>query len=139
MTNPNLPYRAFPQTRMRRNRTDDSIRRLVRENHLMPSDLIYPIFVTEGQNIQDPIASMAGIHRISLDILAKQVKEIYALGIPAIALFPHIDARLKDEIGSLAYRNDNLICRAIKTVKQAQPELMVICDVALDPLYKPWS
>ena len=124
---------SFPSTRLRRLRQSDSIRRLVQEHHLHVSDLIWPLFVIEGDNIIQPIESMAGVNRYSIDQLVLQSKQAVALKIPAIAIFPKIDAELKDGSGKLAYDEDNLVCRAVRAVKAACPDLSIICDVALDP------
>ncbi len=128
-----LTPRSFPATRMRRNRTQESIRRFIRENTLSPNDFIYPLFVTAGKNIKQAIPSMPNIYRYSIDLLLHEAKESYKLGIPAIALFPCIDPNLKNETASEALNPDNLICRALRALKEAVPELMVVCDVALDP------
>ena len=125
--------RQFPHSRMRRNRNSHSIRALTQEHHLRVSDLIYPLFVVEGVNIKQPIASMPNIYRLSIDLLVKEAQEAYQLGIPAIAIFPHIDPALKDAMGSQALNPDNFVCRAVIAVKAALPEIMVVCDVALDP------
>ena len=114
-------------------RQNDFSRRLMRENNLSVSHLIYPMFVIAGDNIRQDISSMPGIQRLSIDQLLKDAKECFALGIPAVALFPQIDNSLKDENGSQAVDENNLICRTIKAIKQNFPDLGVICDVALDP------
>lgn len=124
---------AFPQVRMRRNRRSDWSRRMVRENTLTVDDLIWPVFVTEGRNVSEPVASMPGVMRHSVDRLAMAAREAAALGIPAIALFPQIDASLKNLTGSESSNPDNLVCRAIKAIKDAVPDIGVLCDVALDP------
>ncbi len=123
----------YPQTRMRRNRQTDWSRRLVRENRLSVDDLIWPCFVIEGTKQYEPIPSMPGVQRKSIDLLVEAAKEAADLGIPAMAVFPVIDPELKDEDGSLAADPDNLICRAVQALKTAVPEVGVICDVALDP------
>jgi len=125
--------RQFPSTRLRRNRAKDFSRRLVRETVLTPNDLIYPIFVIEGQGIREPVASMPGIERLSIDQLVSDARSIAALGIPAIALFPRIDPSLKTADGAEAWNPDGLIPRAVQSVKAAVPELGVITDAALDP------
>lgn len=125
--------RQFPATRMRRMRKDDFSRRLMRETVLTPNDLIYPIFIVEGSNQRQAIESMPGIDRLSLDELSKEVKELSALGIPAIALFPVPDPKTKSLDGKEAYNPDGLAQRAIKTIKDSCPEMGVITDVALDP------
>ncbi len=123
----------FPHLRMRRNRSDDFIRRLVQENQITVDHLIYPIFVMEGQNRRQPIASMPGIDRLTLDELEKECEHLYSLGIPAIALFPQIETSKKDAGGNEAINPDGLIPRAIQAVKKVTPDLGVITDVALDP------
>lgn len=123
----------YPKTRMRRNRSSDFIRRLVRENELSTNDLIYPMFVVEGTGTREPIESMPGIERLSLDELAAEAKLLVEYGVPAIALFPKIEPRLKDLDGSEATNPEGLIPRAIATVKESCPGLGVITDAALDP------
>lgn len=123
----------YPATRMRRNRMKAFARRLVAENRLSPDDLIWPMFVIEGTATSENIASMPGVKRLSIDLLVDQAKEAYDLGIPAIAIFPSIDADLKDDAGTLARDGKNLVCRAVRAVKAALPDIGVICDVALDP------
>ncbi|MCY4310265.1 MAG: porphobilinogen synthase [Rhodospirillaceae bacterium] len=124
---------SFPTTRMRRNRRHDWSRRLVRENTLTPDDLIWPIFVQDGMGNMEPVSSMPGISRLSVDQVTKAAAEAIALGIPAIALFPQTPTALKDEDGTEATNPDNLVCQAVKAVKDAYPDLGVICDAALDP------
>lgn len=125
--------RQFPTTRLRRNRTDDFVRRLVRENEVTASDLIYPMFVIPGDNTTNEVASMPGISRYSVDRLAKEAETIAELGIPAIALFPNIDSDLRSLDGAEAYNPDGLVPQAVAAVKAAVPELGVITDAALDP------
>ena len=108
-------------------------RRLVAETRLDTADLIWPLFVIEGQNMAEPIDAMPGVFRYSIDQLLQQAAKAVELTIPAIAIFPSIDATLKDESGSLARDGDNLVCRAVSAVKAAFPDLGIICDVALDP------
>ncbi len=124
---------SYPTTRMRRNRRDESARRLVAENRLSVDDLIWPIFVVEGKRQRQPVASMPGVDRLSIDLTVQAVREAAELGIPAIALFPNIESERKNETGSEAINPDNLVCRAISAVKEAVPQVMVVCDVALDP------
>jgi porphobilinogen synthase len=114
-------------------RKDSFSRDLMRENILNPSDLIYPIFVREGSGIREAIPSMPDIERLSLDELCKEVKELHALGIPAIALFPVVPAEYKDNDAKEAFNPSGLAQRAIKAVKETCPEMGVITDVALDP------
>ena len=118
---------------MRRNRMKAFSRRMLAEHRLSVDDLIWPLFVIEGEEKAEPVASMPGVSRHSIDRLVTQAREAEALGIPAIAVFPSIDPALKDNDGTLAGDGDNLVCRAVRAVKQACPELGVICDVALDP------
>ena len=124
---------SFPSTRMRRNRMKDFSRRLISENVLNVNDLIWPLFVTEGSKIKEEVPSMPGIYRNSIDELLKEAAKAIKLGIPAIAIFPQIDATLKDSNGSEAINENNLICRSIKSIKNEFPELGIITDVALDP------
>ena len=123
----------YPATRMRRNRMKAFSRRMLAEHRLSVDDLIWPLFVIEGEDKAEPVASMPGVSRHSIDRLVAQAREAEALGIPAIAVFPSIDPALKDNEGTLAGDGDNLVCRAVRAVKKACPELGVICDVALDP------
>ena len=123
----------YPATRMRRNRMKAFSRRMLAEHRLSVDDLIWPLFVIEGEEKAEPVASMPGVSRHSIDRLVTQAREAEALGIPAIAVFPSIDLALKDNDGTLAGDGDNLVCRAVRAVKKACPELGVICDVALDP------
>lgn len=126
------PLAAYPALRLRRLRQADWIRSLVRETVLTPSDLIWSMVVHEGEG-QVPVASMPGVARLSVDEAAKAAVEARQLGIPAIAIFPHIDMARKDAAGSLAADPDGLICRAVKAMKDAAPEVGIMCDVALDP------
>ena len=123
----------FPTTRLRRLRMKEFSRRMVSENYLSVDDLIWPIFVCEGSNVAEKINSMPGVFRYSIDNILKELETVAKLRIPAIALFPQIDNALKDEKGSQAIDENNLICRAIKSIKKNFPDLGVICDVALDP------
>lgn len=123
----------FPHTRMRRMRYNEFSRRLMRENRLSVDDLIYPMFVSEGKNQREAIASMPGIERFSLDLLLEQAQEIVHLGIPAIALFPVTPADQKSENAAEAYNPDGLAQRSVRALKKAFPDLGIITDVALDP------
>lgn len=123
----------FPATRMRRMRFHDFTRRLMRETTLTIDDLIYPMFVVKGQDKRETIESMPGIERLSLDLLIAEAEAVYGLGIPAIALFPVIDADKKSEDAREAYNPDGLIQQTIKTLKNHCPELGIITDIALDP------
>jgi porphobilinogen synthase len=135
LTRPQYPpiSARFPATRMRRNRRDGWSRRLVAEHRLDVADLIWPVFVLDGHDRQEPVASMPGIDRFSIDRLLPALEEAATLGVPAVALFPVTPAELKSADGREATNPDNLICRAVRAVKAALPELGVICDVALDP------
>ena len=124
---------SFPTTRLRRNRRQDWIRKLVAENALSSNDLILPIFIAEGTNYIEPIDSMPGVNRVTLDLLDKLVNEAADLGIPAFAIFPQVEANLKHPDAREAYNPDNLVCRAIKAIKSANSEVGIICDAALDP------
>ncbi|TNE35455.1 MAG: porphobilinogen synthase [Alphaproteobacteria bacterium] len=123
----------YPSTRMRRVRRTDWSRRLVAENALTPDDLIWPAFVHEGDNLAVEIPSMPGVNRLSVDLLIPAAKEAASLGIPVIALFPAIEQGLKSEDGREAANPDNIICKAIRALKDAVPEMGILCDVALDP------
>ena len=124
---------SFPTTRMRRLRASPWRRRLVRETVLTADDLILPMFVIEGKNLREPIASLPGVERVSIDQAIVTAREAKALGVPAVALFPSINADQKDDSGKEAYNPDNLVCRAVKAMKAAEPDIGIICDVALDP------
>ena len=123
----------FPTTRLRRLRMKDFSRRMISENNLSVNDLIWPIFVCEGNNIADKVNSMPGVFRYSIDNILKELEAVIKLKIPAIALFPQIDSALKDKDGSQAIDENNLICRTIISIKKNFPDLGIICDVALDP------
>ncbi|MDD9961798.1 MAG: porphobilinogen synthase [Gammaproteobacteria bacterium] len=125
--------RKFPATRLRRVRAQDFSRRLVRETVLTVDDLIYPMFVIEGKQASEPVASMPGIERHSIDNLVREAEAVAALGIPAVALFPNVAAELRSLDGAEAYNPEGLIPRAIQAVKRAVPELGIITDAALDP------
>ena len=123
----------FPRTRLRRNRQNESVRNLFAENEILASDLILPLFVIEGKNKEEKIASLEGVSRLSIDLAVKRAKEARDLGILALMLFPVIDEKLKSKTGVEALNKDNLICRAIKEIKAKVPEILVISDIALDP------
>ncbi|SKA22359.1 porphobilinogen synthase [Oceanospirillum multiglobuliferum] len=129
----NSSQRQFPATRMRRMRADDFSRRLMRENTLSVDDLIYPVFILEGENRRESIPSMPGVERMSLDLLLKEAKELVALGIPAIALFPVLSQDVKTEFAEESYNANGLVQRTVKALKDQSPELGIITDVALDP------
>ena len=127
---------GFPYIRThrpRRMRRDSFSRRLMRETELNASDLIQPVFILEGKNVSEPVSSMPGIHRTSLDLLYAQIERLLKLGVPAIALFPVIDPSLKTEGAEEAWNPDGLVPRAIQEIKSRFPEMGVISDVALDP------
>lgn len=119
--------------RPRRNRKSEWSRRLVRENALSAADLIWPIFLIEGESRREEIVSMPGVFRYSIDLATQAIAEAAALGIPAVALFPNIDPALRNESASVAIDPDNLVCRACRAIKEAVPGIGVITDVALDP------
>jgi porphobilinogen synthase len=119
--------------RMRRNRRTDWSRRLVRETRLSVDDLIWPIFVVDGENLTQPVPSMPGVERFSVDRAVAAAEKAARLGIPALALFPYTDPGLRDAEGNEALNPDNLICRAVRAIKAAVPEVGLLTDVALDP------
>ena len=123
----------FPFRRMRRLRRHDFSRRMVAENHLTPADFIYPVFVLPGEQQREAVASMPGVERLSIDLLVEECREIAALGIPAVALFPVTPAADKSLTADAAWAPEGLAQRAVRAIKDAVPELGVITDVALDP------
>jgi len=125
--------RIFPLSRMRRMRADDFSRRLMRENVLTPNDLIYPMFILDGDNQREAIASMPGIERLSIDLAVKECKLLSSLGIPAVALFPVTPLEHKSLLAEEAYNPNGIAQRAVRAIKEACPEMGVITDVALDP------
>jgi len=129
----NLPFGQFPARRMRRMRRDDFSRRLMREHTLTPNDLIYPVFVLEGQNKREAVNSMPGVERLSLDLLMPVAEDCLKLGIPALALFPVIDAGLKTLGAEEAFNPEGLVPRTVAALKNRFPELGIITDIALDP------
>ena len=128
-----IPIPAFPNTRLRRNRRTPWLRSLISEHKLVPSDLIWPVFVIDGKGVREQVTSMPGVERLSPDLLVKAVAEAHGLGIPMVALFPFTDPSLKTPDAREAWNADNLVCRAVKAIKDAVPEIGVMCDVALDP------
>ena len=126
-------FRNFPFARMRRLRSKNFSRRLMAETTLTVNDLIYPMFIREGENRREAIASMPGIERLSIDLLLQEAKELVTLGIPAIALFPVIDEKKKSLHADEAFNSDGLVQQAVRQLKASFPELGVITDVALDP------
>ena len=129
----NDAQRFFPETRLRRMRRDDFSRRLMRETQLTVDSLIYPMFVVEGHQEREPIPSMPGIERVSIDLLVAEAKHLYKLGVPAIALFPVTPASAKSLMAEEAFNPNGLAQRAVRAIKDAVPEMGVITDVALDP------
>ena len=124
---------AFPLTRLRRNRKTKWARDLTKENFLSPQDLIWPVFVQEGENVEEHVPSMPGVVRYSSDRLVDAVAEAAELGISAVAIFPYLNPDLRDTTGSMATKSDNLVCRAIERVKAQNLNIGIQCDVALDP------
>ena len=133
MTNKTQVFSGFPATRMRRMRRDDFSRRLMREHVLSPSDFIYPVFVLEGEGQREPVASMPGVERLSVDLLVEEARHVSRLGVPAVALFPVTPLSAKSEDAAEAYNPDGLAQRAARALKDALPDLGVVTDVALDP------
>lgn len=123
----------FPLQRHRRLRQSEAIRALTREHYLSPNDFIVPLFVVEGKGVKDEIASMPNYFRLSLDLLSKEVKELWQMGLKSVLLFVKVDEKLKDNRGDEAINPNGLMQRAIKTVKDAVPDMLVMTDVALDP------
>ena len=130
---PTTPVGNYPQTRMRRNRRHEWSRRMVRENALSPSDLILPIFISNEMGKSETIETMPGVFRHSIDLLSNVVSEAKSLGLPSVALFPAIPPKLKTPMAEEAYNPNNLICQAIRAIKDSHPDIGIICDVALDP------
>ncbi len=128
-----LPHAQFPRTRMRRPRRHDWLRRMVSENRVAVDDLIWPLFVVDGTGVRQEVVSMPGVERLSIDLLVEAAAHAAGLGIPAIAVFPSVDPALKTPDAAEATNPDNLVCRAVRAVKKAVPDIGVICDVALDP------
>ena len=123
----------YPATRLRRNRRDEWNRRLVAENKLSTEDFIQPIFVAEGLGQREPVASMPGVEKVSVDLLDEELANVDAMKIPAIAIFPEVDPKSKSPDAQEACEPDNLVCRSIRAAKTAYPSIGVICDAALDP------
>jgi porphobilinogen synthase len=133
MVEPRQPLGAFPRVRMRRNRRHDWSRRLVAENALSPADFIWPVFVQEGREPRTSIPSMPGVDRLSLATLVEDCGIAKELGIPLVAIFPVTPPERKSPEGEEALNPENLVCRAVRAVKAAHPDLGILCDVALDP------
>lgn len=127
------PSQRFPQTRLRRPRLNDWSRRLMAETTLAPSDLIWAIVLREGRNVREPVSSMPGVERLTVDHAVAAAQEAKTLGIPCLALFPHTGAADRTPDARLAVDADNLMCRAARAIKDAVPDIGLICDVALDP------
>ncbi|MGF1579801.1 MAG: porphobilinogen synthase [Gemmataceae bacterium] len=134
-----MSFQHVPKTegsqliRLRRNRREDWSRRLVAENHLTVNDLIWPVFVQEGENKRTPVESMPGVERLTPDLIVEAVGTAQMLGIPAVAIFPATEADKKTPNGDEALNPDNLVCETVRAIKQLHPHIGVICDVALDP------
>ena len=124
---------SYPSVRMRRNRKSDWSRRLIRENNLSTSDLIWPIFIREGKNIKEPIKSMPGVYRYSLDKIEKLIEKAIRKQIPMVALFPNTPLSKKNKDGTEALNKNNLVCKALRLIKKNFNEIGLMCDVALDP------
>ncbi len=124
---------SFPNVRMRRMRTDDFSRRLMRENSLSVDDLIYPVFVIEGEGKTEAVPSMPAVQRMTTDILCEEARHVFELGIPMIALFPVVPIEKKSEAGEESFNPDGLAPQAVRAIKESVPELGVMTDVALDP------
>ncbi|WP_091332418.1 porphobilinogen synthase [Allochromatium warmingii] len=133
MADLDTPRSPYPITRMRRMRRDDFSRRLMRETTVTPNDLIWPVFVLEGQNQREAVASMPGVERLSIDLLVEAAREAYQLGIPVIALFPVTPLEVKSLDAREAFNPDGLAQRAVRALKAAVPDMGVMTDVALDP------
>ncbi|MCP5433543.1 MAG: porphobilinogen synthase [Alphaproteobacteria bacterium] len=124
---------GFPQTRLRRLRRTPWVRALVAESRLAPADLIWPLFVIEGKSEKEPISSMPGVERLSVDLAVAAAREARDLGIPCLALFPNTPRERRTPRGEEALNPENLVCRAVRAIKEAVPEIGILCDVALDP------
>ena len=135
MGGPRLPADPgrWPMTRLRRNRQHDWSRRLVTEHRLSVDDLIWPVFLCDGTEVRQPVASMPGVGRLSIDLLVQAVAEAAQLGIPAVALFPATDPSLKTAEAAEAVNPENLVCRAVRAIREARIDIGIVCDVALDP------
>ncbi|MEL6287672.1 MAG: porphobilinogen synthase, partial [Pseudomonadota bacterium] len=124
---------VFPAVRLRRNRKSAWARAMVAENRLTPNDLIWPLFVTAGKAVSEPVASMPGVSRLSVDNIVKAAREAADLGIPVVSIFPFTDPKLRSDDGKEAVNQDNLVCCAVRAIRDAGIEIGVLCDVALDP------
>jgi porphobilinogen synthase len=133
-TNPGRePFGQYPRIRMRRNRSDDWVRRLVAEKVLTPADFIWPVFVKEGGSAKEPVPAMPGVNRLTVPALVKAAEQAAKLGIPMLSLFPYVPKELKTEDARESWRADNTIGKAIRALKKAVPEIGIMSDVALDP------
>jgi porphobilinogen synthase len=128
-----MTHASYPALRLRRTRIAPWSRRMVAETVLTPADLIWPLFATDGTRVEEPIATLPGVSRWSIDRIGERAREAQALGIPCVALFPNTPPALRSDDGREAVNPDNLMCRAIRAVKDAAPEIGVLTDVALDP------
>ncbi len=128
-----MPRPSFPSTRMRRNRRTPWARDMVRENTLVVSDLIWPVFVIDGAKTREAIGSMPGVERLSIDLAVEAAREAADLGIPAIALFPNTDRALRSADAAEAFNAQNIVCQAVRAIKAGVPSVGIMCDVALDP------
>jgi len=124
---------SYPSVRLRRNRKSNWTRRLLEENNLSSGDLIWPIFITEGKNIKEPIKTMPGVYRYSLDKIEMIVERALKVNIPMIALFPNTPKSKKNRLGTEALNKNNLVCKALRIIKKKYDQIGVMCDVALDP------
>ncbi len=124
---------GYPNIRLRRPRQAPWSRALVAETTLSASNLIWPIFVVDGKMVRQPIPSMPGVERLSVDLAVNAAEEAAELGVPAIALFPYTQSSLRDDTASEAFNPENLVCRTVRAIKARVPQMGVICDVALDP------
>ena len=125
---------SYPNTRMRRTRASSRSRAMYRETVLTPADLIWPLFVTDGKGVEEPVASLPGVSRWSVDGIAKHAKQAFDLGIPCVALFPNTQPNKRSDDGAEAFNPDNLMCRAIKAIRDAcGSDIGILTDVALDP------
>ena len=128
-----MPPPGYPSLRLRRPRQADWSRRLVREHTLTVNDLIWPVFIIEGENVRVPVPSMPGVERLTIDLAVKAAEEAASLGIPVIAVFPNTPPERRSDSAEEAFNPENLVCRAVRAIKRAVPEIGVLCDVALDP------
>ena len=124
---------SYPKVRLRRNRKTEWSRRLVRESYLSTNDLIWPIFIREGKNIKEPIKSMPGVYRYTLDKIQNLIEKAISKKIPMVAIFPYVSASKKNAKGSEALNKNNLVCKALRLIKKNYNEIGIMCDVALDP------